>query len=136
MRLRPPTSLVRALTALLLACAPETPPKPDRADRPEVAGEAAAAATASWDPSLAAVLTFAGDRGAFSDAKSADAIPEASRGLVRVSLLDGPAPPPGTVWVGNFREASEGGAVALSTVPREQFEELALGQGLSSKVEL
>ena len=136
MRLRPRTKLASALAALLLACAPETPPKPDRADRPDAVGTDAASATASWDPSLAAVLTFAGDRGAFSDAKSADAIPEASRGLVRVSLLDGPAPPPGTVWVGNFREANESGAVALSTVPREQFEELALGQGLSSKVEL
>lgn len=117
---------------VLLACAPETPPRPDGPDGPA----AAAAATATYDPALPAVLTFAGDKGAFADGKSADVIPEASRGLVRVALLDGPAPPPGMVWVGNFKNAAADGKVELSTVPRDAFEELALGQGLSSKVEL
>lgn len=126
-----------ALLAALFACAPETPPKPERADRPAAAGEAGADAdAASWDPSLAAVLTFAGERGAFQDAKAADAIPEASKGLVRVTLLDGPAPPPGKVWVGNFKNVDAEGKVALETVDRDAFEELALGQGLSSTVEL
>lgn len=121
------------MTALwLLACAPETPPRPDGPTGPA----AAASASATYDPSVPAVLTFAGDRGAFADAKAADAIPEPSRGLVRVTLLDGPPPPPGTVWVGNFRTASADGKVELTTVPRDAFEELALGQGLSSKFEL
>lgn len=120
------------LAAILLACAPETPPRPEGPQGPA----AAAAATASYDPTAAAVLTFAGERGSFADAKAPDAIPEASRGMVRVSLLDGPAPPPGLVWVGNFRTPGEDGKIALSTVPRDAFEELALGQGLSSKFEL
>ncbi|MBX7080590.1 MAG: glutaredoxin family protein [Nannocystaceae bacterium] len=124
------------LSLALLACAPETPPKPDAPARPQGAPAATAEASARWTPEVAAVLSFAGDRGAFADAKAPDAIPEASRGMVRVSLLDGPAPPPGTVWVGNFRNREADGAVALSTVPRDAFEELALGQGLSSAVEL
>ncbi|MBC8070207.1 MAG: hypothetical protein IAG13_17880 [Deltaproteobacteria bacterium] len=40
------------------------------------------------------------------------------------------------VWVGNFRNPGADGTIALTTVPRESFEELALGQGLSSTVEL
>lgn len=131
----PPAShggLTPLLGLWLLACAPETPPRPDGPSGPT----AAATVTATYDPAVPAVLTFAGDRGAFADAKAADAIPEASRGLVRVTLLDGPAPPPGSVWVGNFRSAASDGKLELSTVPRDAFEELALGQGLSSKFEL
>lgn len=118
------------------ACEPDKPPQPEK----PASADAGAPATATLAPGAAAVLTFAGDRGAFSDAKAADgipeAIPEASRGMVRVTLLDGPAPPPGMVWVGNFREPAADGSVALGTVARDMFEELALGQGLSSKVEL
>jgi len=125
--------LVALMVALVpLACTPETPPRPDAPEGPAGAAEQ----TATYDPALPAVLTFAGDKGAFADSKSADAIPEASRGLVRVTLLDGPTPPPGSVWVGNFKSAAADGKVELSTVPRDAFEELALGQGLSSKVDL
>src|SRR5690606_28799909 len=63
-------------------------------------------------------------------------VPEEARGLVRVKLLSGDAAPPGKVWVTNLRSPDPEGRYALSTVPREMFEELALGQGLSSKVEL
>lgn len=82
-----------------------------------------------------AVLTFAGERGSFSDSAKVEDVPEASKGLVKVTLLEGPPPPAGQVWVTNLREDDEG-RHALSTVPRSQFEELALGQGLSSKVQL
>lgn len=126
--------LTPLVVACVLGCAPETPPRPDGPAGP--AGAAASTATASYAPGAAAVLTYAGDRGSFADSKDAATIPEASRGMVRVTLLDGPAPPPGTVWVGNFRTPAEDGSVALSTVPRDAFEELALGQGLSSKFEL
>lgn len=120
------------LVAMWTGCDPATPPRPDQ----PAAAAASAGATATFTPGAAAALTFAGDRGAFSDAKTVDAIPEASRGMVRVSLIDGPAPPTGTVWVGNFRSAAADGSVTLSTVPRDMFEELALGQGMSSKFEL
>ncbi len=126
-----------ALLALwLLACEPETPPRPETPAAGPGSPAAGAEASARYDPAAAAVLTFAGERGSFADAKAADAIPEASRGLVRVTLLDGPPPPPGMVWVGNFRTPAEGGAVELTVVPRDAFEELALGQGLSSTFEL
>jgi glutaredoxin len=52
-----------------------------------------------------------------------------------VSLLEGPKPPPGQVWVANLKDPGAA-SVELSTVPREMFEELALGQGLSSEVSL
>ncbi|MBK8237608.1 MAG: hypothetical protein IPK74_18885 [Deltaproteobacteria bacterium] len=127
--------ILAVATLLASACAPETPPKPDA---PAKAGDdpATPAVAATWTPSTPAVLTFAAERGSFADAGDAAKIPEASRGLVRVSLLDGPAPPPGMVWVGNFRDAQQDGSVALTTVPRDAYEELALGQGLSSSFEL
>lgn len=116
----------------LTACEPETPPAPQ--DAPATAD--APAAEASFEPGTTkAVLTFASDRGSFADSSKVEDVPEASRGMVRVSLLEGPKPPAGQVWVANLKvEGSE--AVALSTVPREMFEELALGQGLSSEVAL
>ncbi len=112
-------------------CEPESPPAPDASSsQPE--GDA----VASFEPGTTkAVLTFAADRGAFADSSSVQDVPEASRGMVRVTLLEGPKPPAGRVWVANLAEAGEQ-AVTLSTVPRELFEELALGQGLSSEVEL
>lgn len=142
MRTHPRRRLVAASPCLALllaafgACEPDKPPQPDK----PAGADASAPATATLAPGAAAVLTFAGERGAFSDAKAGDgvpeAIPEASRGMVRVALLDGPPPPPGMVWVGNFREPAADGSIALTTVERDMFEELALGQGLSSKVEL
>jgi len=118
-----------------LGCSPEKPPAPEEA--PAQADAAAAPATATFKAGeTPAVLTFAGERGAFRDASKIEDVPEDARGMVRVTLLGGQAPPPGQVWVANLRTPGEDGAYALSTVPRDLFEELALGQGLSSKVEL
>lgn len=121
-----------------LACAPERPPRPDD-ERPAAAeGAGPAAVGEAWlEPgTTAAVLTFAAERGVFADSSKLDAVPEESRGLVKVHLLDGPAPPPGSVWVANLREPGPDGRIALHPVPRDDFEELALGEGLSSKVDL
>jgi glutaredoxin len=82
------------------------------------------------------VLTFAGERGKFSDGKNVDDVPADARGLVKVTLLDGPSPPDGQVWAANLRSPESDGSFALKPVPRDQYEELALGQGMSSKVEL
>lgn len=124
------TRLMVGLLLAVSACEPETPPRPH--DAPPAASDALVEAT--FEPGVTkAVLTFAAERGAFSDAAGVDDIPEASRGMVRVSLLEGPKPPPGQVWVANLKTAGE---VKLTTVPRDMFEELALGQGLMSEVKL
>lgn len=132
---RPAASIAWAITLLLASsgCEPDKPPAPKPAsDAPQDA-----ARTATFDPDAdQAVLTFAGERGSFRDSAKVEDVPEPARGLVRVNLLQGPAAPPGTVWVTNLRKPDDEGAFALSTVPRELFEELALGQGLSSEVEL
>lgn len=124
----------------LFACEPDKPPAPAQqpsAPRSSPGGAAADAAPPKLDPKTDAfVLTYAGDRGTFADGSKIDAVPEASRGLVRVKLLEGPEAPAGTVWVANLKEAAEDGTYALSTVPRASFEELALGEGLTSKAEV
>ena len=136
---------VRRVTTLLLAgllgCGPEKPPAPDRAATPAApasADPAAPAPDAVMLPAEAtgAVLTYAGDRGAFTDTNKVAEVPEEARGLVRVTLLAGPEPPPGRVWVANLRAPAAAGGWPLSTVERGLFEELALGQGRSSQVEL
>lgn len=120
---------------LTLGCTPEKPPAPEEA--PAQAEASSAPASATFKPGeTTAVLTFAGERGAFRDASKIDDVPEDARGMVRVTLLGDQPPPPGQVWVANLRSPGPDGAFALSTVPRDLFEELALGQGLSSKVEL
>lgn len=117
-------------------CEPEKPPAP--AAKPAVpvaeAGEAAAAALPA--DAKDAILTYAGDRGQFKDTSKPDEVPEEARGLVRVTLLQGPEPPAGTVWAANLKTPEADGSWKLTTVPRGQFEELALGQGRSSAVEL
>ena len=129
--LRAYTRSAIGLLCVLAACEPETPPQPE--DAPP-AGEDGTTAEATFEPGVTkAVLTFAADRGSFSDSSKVEDVPEASRGMVRVSLLDGPRPPAGKVWVANLKQD---GAVQLTTVDRSQFEELALGQGLSSAVTL
>lgn len=115
-------------------CTPEKPPAPDLPPAGEVPGPAASATLKPGE--TPAVLTFAGERGAFSDSSKIEDVPEASRGMVRVSLVGGEAPPAGQVWVTNLRKPQPDGSFVLSTVPRDQFEELALGQGLASKIEL
>jgi glutaredoxin len=126
--------LLGLATATLVACEPEKPPAPDK---PATAAAAEAAEPAFFVPGTSqAVLTFAAEKGTFDDTSKVEAVPEVARGLVRVSLLDGPAPPSGKVWVANLRKAEADGSYALSTVDRELFEELALGEGLSSQVQL
>lgn len=133
---RRPLALVTLLTALL-ACGPEKPPAPDR--------PAAAAAADPNDPANAAptipaeptdaILSYAGERGTFKDTNKPADVPEDARGLVRVTLLQGPEPPPGRVWAVNLRTPEADGGWKLTTVERALFEELALGQGLSSQVD-
>lgn len=124
---------------LASACEDERPPAPPPvADAPE--GPQAAPPTQAesfFDPGGGpAVLTYAGDRGSFADASAVDAVPEEARGLVRVTVLDGDPPPPGSVWVTNLRAPEPDGRFRLRTVARDMFEELALGEGRSSAVEL
>lgn len=138
---------LRRGTALLLAgllgCGPEKPPAPERSAAatpatPASADSAEPAPDAVMLPpdATGAVLTYAGERGAFSDTNKITEVPEEAKGLVRVTLLAGPEPPPGRVWVANLRGPAAAGGWPLSTVERGLFEELALGQGRSSQVEL
>ncbi|MCB9756103.1 MAG: glutaredoxin family protein [Myxococcales bacterium] len=127
------------LQAPLSGCAPEKPPAPEQRGGAETPAQGAEAApeTARLVPERdKAVLTFAGERGAFQDTNALEKVPEEARGMVRVSLLDGPRPAPGKVWVANLKAADEDGGYTLTTVPRDQYEELALGQGRSSQVTL
>ncbi len=140
-RAKPTARLATSLLAaalLLAACQDERPPAPPAAAQgPAGPGPATAQeATARYDPSMTAVLTHAGERGSFVDTKDPASVPAGARGMVRVVLLDGPHAPPGTVWVANLDKPEPDGSYVLHTVPRELFEELALGQGLSSKVTL
>ena len=81
------------------------------------------------------IFSFAGERGAFKDTNKIAEVPEDARGLVRVTLLAGPEPPPGRVWVANLRTPEAEGGWKLTTVERALFEELALGQGRASAVD-
>lgn len=144
MRRTRPTALclLVALLAVVMApiwgCAPEKPPAPDR---PATAASGAKSdEPESGAPILPAepadvVLTFAGERGQFADTNKPAEVPEEARGLVRVTLLQGPEPPSGRVWVANLRTPAAEGGWQLSTVERALFEELALGTGRSSKVD-
>jgi glutaredoxin len=117
----------------LAACEPERPPAPQT---PPAAAQAPASDDAFFQPGEdAVVLTFAADRGTFADSSKIEDVPEGSRGLVRVTLVGGRSAPPGKVWVANL-DAPQDGRYALSTVDRAMFEELALGQGHTSKVDL
>jgi glutaredoxin len=115
----------------------DKPPAPPAGAATAQADEAEAPADARYKPGeTAAVLTFAGERGKFSDGKNVDDVPAESRGLVKVALLDGPQPPATMVWAANLRGPEPDGSFVLKPVPRDLYEELALGQGMSSKVEL
>lgn len=83
------------------------------------------------------VLTYASDRGSFADTRDPAEVPARARGMVRVAFSDGRRAPAGRAFVTNIDVSSDGGSRrALETVPVELFEELALGRGLSSQVEL
>ncbi len=125
-----------SLIGALLACEPEKPPAPAAPAAP-AAGEAASAGAAQLPADAKdAVLTYAGERGRFVDTSKPTEVPEEARGLVRVTLLQGPEPPSGTVWVANLRTPEGDGSWKLTTVPRGLFEEMALGQGRSSAAPL
>jgi glutaredoxin len=130
--------LLAAALGLLVACEEERPPAPPAAASPAAGEDPAAPAEAFFEPSATpAVLTYAGDRGAFADTSKPEAVPEEARGLVRVRLLEGQAAPPGMVWVTNLRTPEpDGRGFALRAIERDMFEELALGQGRKSAVEL
>jgi glutaredoxin len=123
---------------LVLACEDEKPPAPPATASPGPPGSEASAAEAFFQPGATpAVLTYAGDRGTFADTSKPETVPEEARGLVRVKLLEGDAAPPGSVWVTNLRTPeADGRTFRLQPVARDMFEELALGQGRSSAVEL
>jgi glutaredoxin len=126
------TILLTIITAA--ACSPERPPSAE--DQPRERAEPAEAESLSLD-ALADqfVLTYAGERGEFADCKTIAEVPEGARGLVGVNLL-GQRPPPGEVWVTNLLEPADDGRYPLKTVPREEFEEIVLGSGRSSKFTL
>jgi glutaredoxin len=129
-----------ALTAVLATsfgfagCEPERPPAPEASPaRPQTETSTEVFLAPDQD---AVVLTFAADRGSFTDSSKIDDVPEGSRGLVRVTLVGGEPPPSGRVWVANLNAPEADGRFKLSTVERAMFEELALGQGHASQVEL
>jgi glutaredoxin len=125
-----------ATLATIGSCAPEKPPAPDRPATPAAADAAVAEAPILPAEPTDAVLTYAGERGQFADTNKPADVPEDARGLVRVTLLSGPEPPPGKVWAANLRTPEDAsGGYKLSTVDRGLFEELALGQGRSSQVQ-
>jgi glutaredoxin len=129
--------LLGLVLAASSACEDEKPPAPPAADSPDAPAAQAAAAEAFYEPgAAAAVLTYAGDRGTFADTSKPEAVPEEAKGLVRVRLLEGQAAPPGMVWVANLRTPEPDGRFRLQPVARDMFEELALGQGRASAVEL
>lgn len=145
MSLRVRLCIAWLVIGLAPGCDDEKPPAPPKApasasaDAAAAADSDAAAATAEafFDTSAAAaVVTYAGDRGQFADTSKLDTIPDEAKGLVRVKLLEGEAAPPGTVWVTNLRTPEPDGRFRLRPVAREMFEELALGQGRSSTVDL
>lgn len=116
-----------------VGCEDEKPPAPDK---PASGAAADDAEPAYLSPDAEFVLTYAAEKGTFDDSSKIDVVPEVARGMVRVKLLGGPNAPPGQVWVANLRTPEDDGRFKLSTVDRDLFEELALGQGLSSAVEL
>ncbi len=133
-----PVCSLALLAVALWSCAPEKPPAPEQAP-PKAAAQGQEVAD---KPAVLAkdeqnvVLTYAGERGVFKDTSKVDEVPEEARGMVRVTLLDGPRPAHDKVWVVNLREAPGDDGWKLGTIGRTEFEEAALGQGLSSDVEL
>lgn len=132
--------LLWASLSFTVGCEEEKPPAPPQTPaQAEASGGASSAAAEAFlapDVEDAAILTYAADRGSFADTSTLDVVPEQARGLVRVKLLAGEPAPPGMVWVTNLRTPEADGRFRLRPVPRDMFEELALGQGLSSDVTL
>ncbi len=127
--------LVLAVLLAPLACGPERPPQPEDA-KPRQGTEAAAVA----DPYLAPetdqfVITYAGDKGEFSDANSIAEVPEDARARVGVNVFGKPAPA-GRVWVTDLSAPEPDGRYALEAIARDEFETEVLGVGRASVFEL
>ena len=106
LRLASSHSLLALVLAIVVACDLFSSPEDERPPSAPPAEQSDVDAQARFQPGTdAAVLTFAGERGTFEDGKNVDDVPADSRGLVKVSLLDGPAPPDGYVWAANFRSS-------------------------------
>ena len=128
-------TLVALSGGMALACSPERPPSAED-DRPRGQAEPAQAEPQALDAMADQfVLTYAGERGEFADCTTIADVPEGSKGLVGVNLLS-KRPPAGEVWVTNLLEPASDGRYPLTTVPREEFEEIVLGTGRSSKFTL
>lgn|GEM_PF-572283 len=142
------TATLRALgcCVAIVACSAELPPKPaEQTAEPSIArpkGTDSApdsAGAQAWleKDATAIILTYAADRGHFKDTSVAEDVPPEAKGLVKVALLEGPRPPAGQVWVTNLAELESPDArAALRAIPRVDFEELALGNGRKSAIEL
>lgn len=128
--------IAAGLAVGLLACGQERPPAPDAREVTRAAGQAAAVAGRLNVEEDSFSLTYAGERGEFQDTRDPAQVPDRSRGLVRVTLLDGRRPPAGMSYVVNLDAANGATDYALETIPVDMFEELALGRGLSSAVVL
>ncbi|PRP91977.1 Glutaredoxin [Enhygromyxa salina] len=115
-----------------LACTPEQPPKADQAKPKGVAH----AAPHVLDPAADQfVLTYAGERGVFSDCTSIEEVPADARARVGVNLF-GVERPPGQVFIANLDAPLPDGRYVLEVVPRDEFEEAVLGAGRSSVFEM
>ncbi|MEE9382203.1 MAG: glutaredoxin family protein [Nannocystaceae bacterium] len=126
-------------TAVLcfVACGEARPPRAESAPLTAHSARSAGSEAVFLDPrSDAFVISYAGDRGVFTDTNKLDDVQEEARGLVRVVLLSGPKAPAGQVWVTNLRRPDPDGRYRIETVPRSLFEELALGQGRRSSFQL
>jgi glutaredoxin len=131
---RTPILALTLATLAPLACTPETPPKPD--NEPARGVSEAAVADPYFSPEQDQfVITYAGEKGEFSDCTTIAEVPEVARERVGVNVFGKPAPA-GQVWITDLSAPEPDGRYALESIPREEFEESVLGVGRSSSVEL
>jgi glutaredoxin len=135
MRSRVASRLLFSLAAIVtLACSPEKPPQPE--DDPRRSVPAAAVADPFFSPETDKfVITYAGDKGEFSDCTSIAEIPEPARARVGVNVFGKPAPA-GRVWVSDLTAPESDGRYALEAIARDEFETEVLGIGRASAFEL
>ena len=127
----PRTIWILSTLFALWACQPERPPKPD-ADAEGQVEAGPAVLDADQDDF---VLTYAGERGVFADAKTIAEVPEPARNRVGVNVF-GRKAPAGKVYVTNLTAPLPDGTYALEIIERDEFEETVLGSGRSSEFEL
>lgn len=119
--------------ALVFGCGPEKPPQADKDAPPAQDAEAGPAVLDAEADQF--VLTYAGDKGVFSDCSTIAEVPEDARARVGVNLF-GRKPPAGKVWVANLDAPLPDGTYALEAIARDEFEEAVLGAGRASVFEL